>query len=133
MYVYACILTCSDLARRIREVRSPARNSAASNRLQSNAPRKRRPQIRGRRCHDRSNPVGTGTPVGRPGCTVHPASPLCSNTCRRRRRRDRCSSDQDSRLQVEITREPCAIRSSSSFQRRLGAGLEYISPRTRKD
>lgn len=96
-----CILTCSGPARRIREVRSRDRNSAASNRPQSSAPRKRRPQIRGRTCRDRSSRADTGTPAGRPDCTARPASRPCSNTCRRHRRRGRCSSGRSSRLKVE--------------------------------
>lgn len=95
-----CVLTCNGPARRIREVHNPGRSSAASNQLRSSAPHKRRPRTRGRTCRDRNSPAGTGTPADRPDCTARLASPLCSNTCRRHRRRGRCSSDRNSRLQI---------------------------------
>lgn len=108
-----CILTCNDPARRNREVRSLNRNSAVSNRPQSNALRKRRPQIRGRTCRDRSSRADTGIPADRPDCTVPLANRPCSNTCRRHRRHDRCSSDRHSRLKVEKERIERAMRSLS--------------------
>lgn len=112
-----CILTCNDPARRIREVRSPDRNSAVSNRPRSNAPRKRRPQIRGRTCRDRNSRADTGIPADRPDCTARPASRPCSNTCQRHRRRGRCSSDRNSRLEVKRERIKRVMRSSFSTVR----------------
>jgi len=100
--LYMRVLTCSGPARRIHAVRSPGRNSAASNRPRSSAPRRCRPRTRGRTCHDPSSPAGTGTPADRPGCTVRPASRPCSNTCRIHRRRDRCSSGRSSPLEIAI-------------------------------
>lgn len=112
-----CILTCSDPARRIREVRSPDRNSAVSNRPRSNAPRKHRLQIRGRTCRDQNSRADTGIPADRPDCTARPANRPCSNTCRRHKRRGRCSSDRNSRLEFKRERIKRAMRSSFSTVR----------------
>lgn len=108
-----CILTCSDPARRIREVRSLDRNSAASNRPLSSAPRKRRPQIRGRTCHDRNSRADTGILADRPDCIAHPASRPCSNICRRHRHRGCYRSDRNSRLKVKREWIDRAMRSSN--------------------
>jgi len=120
----ACILTCSGPARRIHAVRSPGRNSAASNRPRSSAPRRCRPRTRGRTCRGPSSPADTGTPADRPGCTARPASRPCSNTCRIHRRRDRCSWGRSSPLEIAVVeiadRTMRAIRSVTAIPVFLG-------------